>query len=69
MMLRRRACSRWYVQNQERFQQLHQLTAACECDEEVQALLQKQLQNMKRSRIAAVSTAGERSKMIVLDGS
>jgi hypothetical protein len=38
------------IQNQERIQQLQQLSGECDCDEEVRALLQEQIQNMEQEQ-------------------
>jgi len=38
------------VQNQERIRQLQQLSGECDCDEEVRAMLQEQIQNMEQEQ-------------------
>jgi hypothetical protein len=38
------------IQNQERIQQLQQLVEECDCDDEVRAILQEQLQNMEQEQ-------------------
>ncbi len=38
------------IQNQERIQQLQQLVEECDCDDEVRAMLQEQLQNMEQEQ-------------------
>jgi hypothetical protein len=38
------------IQNQERLQQLQQLSGECDCDEEVRALLQEHIRNMEQEQ-------------------
>jgi hypothetical protein len=38
------------IQNQERIQQLQQLSGECDCDEEVRALLQEHIRNMEQEQ-------------------
>lgn len=56
------------VQNRERIRQLQQLTLQCECEEEVRALLQEQIQNMEQEQTRLQQLAQNEKKVKGLFG-
>jgi hypothetical protein len=38
------------IQNRERIQELHRLVQECDCNEDVRALVQEQIQNMEQEQ-------------------
>jgi len=56
------------IQNRERIRQLQQLALQCECEEEVRALLQEQIQNMEQEQTRLQQLAQNEKKVKGLFG-